>query len=87
MQVAACVLELAVAQVVVAFVAPVVGQVVVAFAVPVVAQVAACAFAQAAVKADIQIVAQKLFALAVHALRAEQVHELQTYRFVARVPM
>ena len=65
MQAEACAPELAVAQVVVAFAAPVVAQVAVAFAAPVVAQVvvafaapvvvqvAACAFVQAAVKADI----------------------------------
>lgn len=64
MQVEACAPELAVAQVAVAFAAPVV------------VQVEACAFVQAAVQVDIQIVAQKLFALAVHALRAEQVYEL-----------
>ena len=64
MQVEACAPELAVAQVAVAFAAPVV------------AQAVARAVAQVAVQVDIQIVAQKLFALAVHALRAEQVYEL-----------
>ena len=87
MQAEACAPELAVAQVVVAFAAPVVVQVVVAFAAPVVAHAVARTVAHVAVKADIQIVAQKCLALTVRALCAGQAHELQTNHFAVDSPM